>query len=251
MSDMEKISALSAKIEKMQKQAANSTRMVAIVYLLVVLFVFAYTTFIMNWIKQEVSPNNLSATMKMMIEGKVLTDENRIAIVNYCREQAPVWADGLVQMTHEQLIPQLKDKVREIVDQTSDEGIAVLKKDLFPHFKELILANAQEINAHKDITDPQIANELAKILANECEREMDVFINDKVKHRIGLLRDDLDKMSEKPYRSLCQAEAAKRRLIVNWIFLLEYDEAPSDTFGEFMKSLNGTYEDIMSQISNP
>ena len=43
MSDMDKnIDALSEKIEKMQRQAASSTKVTAIGYLLVVLFVFGY-----------------------------------------------------------------------------------------------------------------------------------------------------------------------------------------------------------------
>jgi hypothetical protein len=249
MSDMEKINALSEKIEKMHKQALNSTKVTAIGYLIVVLFVFGYTTFIMNWIKAEVSADKLSASMRVMIEGSILTDENREAMVKYCREQAPVWAEDLVQMTHQQLIPTMKLKVKGIVDKTSDDAIGILKRDLFPQIKELVIANAKDLDTKKDITDQNIANELAKILADECEREMDVFVNDNVKRRIGILRDGLHNMAVKPYRDLTQKEGAKRRLLVNWVYLMEHHEAPSDIFGEFLKGLNRTYEGIMKDLT--
>jgi len=130
MSELDKINALSERIEKMQKQAAKSTKFTAIGYLLVILFVFGYTTFIMSWIKQEVSADKLSASMRIMIEGNILTDENREAMVKYCGEQAPIWAEDLVQMTHHQLIPTMKLKVKHLVDKKSDEAIVILKSIL-------------------------------------------------------------------------------------------------------------------------
>jgi DNA-binding ferritin-like protein (Dps family) len=244
-----KFDALSQKIEKMQKQALSGTKTTMIGYIVVVVFVFAYTSFLMWWIKKEVTADNLSAQMKIMIEGSVLTDANREKMVSYCRDQAPVWADGLVQMTHDQLIPMMKLKVKSIIDNTTDSGITILKRDLFPEIKKLIESNAAELNQHKDIADPDIANEIAKILTDESEREMNKFINDKVKSRINHLRNQFDKMSAIPYNKLTRKEAAERRLIVNWVYLMEHDEAPSDIFGEFMRSVNGTYEGIMKSLT--
>jgi len=250
MKDMEKqLSALSEKIEKMQKHSLSSTKTTMIGYVIVVIFVFVYTSMLMLWIKKEVTADNLSAQMKIMIEGNILTDANREKMVNYCRDQAPLWADGMVQMTHDQLIPMMKLKIKSLIDNTTNNGIRILKKDLFPEIKKLIEENANEISKHKDITDPRIANEIAKILADESEREINAFINDKVKYRINHLRNQLDEMSEKPYNNLTRKEAAERRLLVNWVYLMEHDEAPSDMFGEFMKSINATYEGLMKNLT--
>lgn len=250
MKDMEtEFDVLSQKIEKMQKQASSSAKLTAAGYLLVVIFVFAYTIILMKWIKTEVTANNLSAQMKVMINDSVLTDQNREKVVTYCRSQAPVWAEGLVQMTHDQLIPMMKTKVKSIIDNTTDSGIKVFKRDLFPEIKKLVKANAAELQKHKDLTDPEIAKEIAKILADESEREMNVFINDKVKNRINDLRNRLDAMSSMPYDTMNKKQAAERRLIVNWVYLMEHDEAPADIFGEFMNSLNGTYHGIMKDLN--
>jgi hypothetical protein len=250
MRDLEnKFKQLSQKIEKMQQQSLSSTKTTMVGYIIVIIFVFAYTSFLMQWIKKEVTADNLSAQMKIMVEGNILTDANREKMVTYCQNQAPVWADGLVQMTHDQLIPMMKLKVKSIVDNTTDNGISILKRDLFPEIKRLMEANANDLSKHKDITDPYIAKEIAKILADESEREMNTFINDKVKKRINNLREQLDKMSATPYSKLTRKEAAERRLIVNWVYLMEHDEAPSDMFGEFMKSINATYEGLMKNFT--
>ena len=249
MSELEnKLGTLSTKIEKIQKKSAKSAKYTIVGYVLVVIFVFAYTTILMLWIKKEVTADNISAQMRHMINTSVLTDENREGIVRYCRDQAPVWAEGLVQMTHDQLIPIMKMKVKSIIDNTTDSGITILKTDLFPKIKQLMEDNATDLTKHKDLADQEIANEIAKILADESEREMNVFINDKVKNRIASLRSHLDKMSALPYKKLTRKEAAERRLIVNWVYLMEHHEAPADIFGEFMKGINGTYDGIMDKL---
>ena len=249
MSDMEKINALSEKIETMQKQAVNSTKVNAIVYLSVVLFVFGYTAYIMNWIKEEVTIDNIVDFSQVRIVNDLLSDENCRYWMVECKKQAPALAEYLVEVTHQQAIPLLKNKIKLGIDKTSDEAIKRLKKDIFPGIKKLVLENAKELNKHKDITDQNIANELAIIVADECEREMDIFINDKVKRRISLLRDELDELSSKPYDKLSNEEKSKRLLIVNWIYLLEHDESPADALGEFLKSLNNTYEDALKDLT--
>ena len=248
MSDMEKINALSGKIETMQKQATNSTKFTAIGYLLVILFVFGYTTYIMHWVKEEVTIDNIIDLSKVMIERDLLSDENCKSWMVQCKTQAPVLAEYLVEMTHQQVIPLLKNKIKKGIDKSSDDIINKLKKDIFPGIKELVAENARELNKHKDITDQNIANELAKVVADECEREINIFINDKVKYRISLLRDELDKLSSKPYDQLSNEEKSKRLLIVNWIYLLEHDESPDDVLGEFLKSLNSTYEGALKDL---
>lgn len=249
MREMEsQFDALSQKIKKMQKKASGSTKMMAIGYLLVVGFVFIYTVALMAWIRKEVTADSLSAQMRKMVDERVLTDVNREKMVTYCRGKAPVWADQLVQVTHDQLIPMAKLKVKSMIDKTTDSGITVLKHDFFPRVKELMEVNAEELNKHKDISDQSVANEIAKILADEADREMDLVINDKVKSRIAHLRTQLDEMAATPYKDLTRHQAAKRRLIINWVFLMEHHEAPADIFGELLKGINGTYEGVLSDL---
>jgi len=250
MKDLEsRIESLGAKIEKMRKHDASSLKATVIGYLLVVIFVFVYTQSIMHWIKKEVSPNNLSAYTRQTIKKKFLTQEQCQSMVNYCRKQAPVWADKLVVMTHEQVIPRLKTKVKELIDKTADKGIIKLKKDVFPRVNDFLKVHAEKLKKHQDIADPEIAKELAKILSDKCESELDKFINEKVEFRIALLKKDLHKMATKPYSKLTRKEAAERRLLVNWVYLMEHDESPTDVFGEFLKSLNGTYNDFLKDFS--
>ena len=249
MKDIEnKIEALSAKIEKMEKQAVSGKKITLTAYILVIVFVFIYTNSIFLWMKQEVSANSLSASMRLMIENNVLTNDNRQALVKYCKEQAPVWADQLVVMTHEKLIPMMKEKVKGKLDASVDSGIAKLKEELFPAVKQILEDHASEFGKHKDITDPLVAQEIAKIIADECDREMTGIIHDKVKERIHVLRNDLDKLSSLPYSKLTRKQAAERRIIINWVYLMEHHEAPSDIFGEFIKSLNATYDDAVKEI---
>ena len=249
MREMEpQLDVLFQKIQKMQVQASKSTKMTAIGYLIVVIFVFIYTTGLMSWINKEVTANSLSAQMRNMVDKSVLTDANREKLVKYCKKQAPVWADKLVQITHDQVIPVAKSKVISIIDNATNSGIAVLKHDFSPKVAELIKANAESLNKHKDISDQSVANEVAKILADEAEREMDVFIDSKVKYRIAHLRSQLNELAAIPYKDLTRKQAAKRRLIVNWVFLMEHHEEPANVFRELLQGINGAYKGVLNDF---
>ena len=216
MSELEtKFNGLTEKIALARKKTENSTRISAIVYIVLVLFVFGYTSVILNLLKQKATPDSISAQIRLMIDRDLLTDENRKYVTDSCREQTPVIADALVKLVQDQIMPNVETSVKKLIDAQVDSMIARLEKDVYPEISKVIKEHSEELQQHKDITDEQVANELAKILAKDLDREMGEFINDKLKWRMEKLAKELDEISSKPYSSLTCKEAAERRLIVN------------------------------------
>lgn len=250
MKDLEiKINTLSEKIEEMRRKNQSSTKIASIVYIVLVIFVFAYTSTIMSLLKEKTTADSISAQLRLIIDRDLLTDQNREWVLKTCKEQSPAVAESLVEMAHNQIIPTLEIKIKQILDQQVDAIVARLEKDILPELTKVVKEHANDLKAHADdITDEAIANELAKILAQDFDREMGNFINDKVKYRMNVLREELDQISSKPYSQLNQKEAAERRMIVNWVFLMEHHEAPQNVFGEFLKSANDAYESFMADL---
>lgn len=249
MKDLEmKINDLADKIAEMKKKTESSTRIAAIVYVVLVIFVFIYTSTIMSMLKQKATADSISAQLRITLEERVLTAENRQKLLDKCREKTPEVADALVQMTHDEIIPGLKDQIKNLLDKQVDGIIVRLEKDVYPEINKIIKAHAEELKKHSDLTDEQVAKEIAGILAKDCDREMSKFINDKLRYRMGKLKEELDKVSSKPYKSLTAKEAAERRLLVNWVFLMEHHEAPSNVLGDVIKEVNATYEKVLTDF---
>lgn len=249
MKDLElKINSLATKIEDLRAKGDKSTRIATIVYIVLVVFVFGYTTVIMNELKKRATADSISARARIMIEQGVLTEGNRQWVLDYCKEQTPLIADGLVMLTHDQIIPSIKVKIKNQIDGQIDGIIARLEKDVYPELNKVLSEHVEELKKHSDLTDKKVASELAKLLAKDLDKEMGQFINDKLKSRMDKLSQELDRISSKKYSELTEKEAAERRLIVNWVFLMEHHESPANILGEVLQGVNATYSDLLKNF---
>jgi len=250
MKNMEtKISNLTEKIEEMRKKSKSNTKIASIVYIVLVIFVFAYTSIIMSLVKKKATADSISAQLRLLIDESLLTKSNHQWIKDKCKEQTPVVAEALVQMAHNRIIPTIETKIKRLIDRQTDSIITRLEEDIFPNLNNVVKAHAKELEVHaNDITDKAIANELSVILTKELDREMGKFINDKLTDRIHAFRSELDKISSQPYSTLTKKEAAERLMIVNWVFLMEHHEAPENVIAEMLKDINSTYEGFLKDL---
>jgi len=249
MKDLElKINSLATKIEDLRAKSNKSTRIATIVYIVLVVFVFGYTAVIMNMLKKKATADSISAIAKVKINDSLLTDGNRQWVLDYCKEQTPLIADGLVTLTHDQLIPSIKVKIKNQLDGQIDGIIARLEKDVYPELNKVLSEHVEELKKHSDLTDEKVASELAKLLAKDLDKEMGKFINDKLKSRMDILSKELDRISSKKYSELTAKEAAERRMIVNWVFLMEHHESPANVFGEVLQGVNATYSELLKNF---
>lgn len=245
----QKLTELNDRIEKIRSKNVSATRLVVVAYVILVVFVFGYTSFLMRWIKLEVSADQISAQMRLQLEENLLTDKKRQQILAFCRGRIPMIADSIAVATHQKLMPAAKTKIKSILSKQADLIAKKTRKEMAPEIMKFVADHAAEFQQHSDVADEKIAVELAKVLSSDMEKEMDGVINDKVKHRISALRTELHAIAAKPYAKLTKKEAAERRLIVNWVFLMEHGEAPSDVFGSFLQSLGDTYRGFMSDMN--
>ncbi len=248
--DIEKqIDALSGKICELRRKTEKSARWASIIYVLLVVFVFVYTAVIMSLLKSKATPDNVSAKIRIVIDRDLLTDANRQWVLSTCKKYAPDVAESLVRMTHEKIIPTMREHAKKLIDVQVDYIIEHFEKDVYPEVSRVVKEHAQALRKHSDIADEEVANELAKILASEFDREMGKYINDNLKKRIASLQGQFETIAAKPYDKLTLKEAAERRLIVNWVFLLEHHEAPEDILGGMLKEMNATYEEALKQLN--
>jgi hypothetical protein len=245
-----KINEISEQIVSLRKKNIFAARMTIIVYLGLVLFVFFYTAFLMKWIEKSVTANNLSAYSRNMLEKKMLTRENSQKILDMCNSHIPGVADMLVQVTNERIIPGARVKIKQVMNKQVDKVINHLEKKILPDMHLVIDENLKKLKKHSDLLDKDVGAEVSKVLVASIDKELDSIINNKVERRIQLLADELEKIAAKPVDQLTAKEAAERRIIIFWIFLLENDEISSaSVLHDLIQQGNATYQSFFQDLN--
>lgn len=223
MKDIEaqKIDALSKELKKRKDKAISSAKLAAKIYGILVIFVFGYTWFIFGKLQASVTPDSISAVVNNTLVSNIPAIREKM--IDYSKEQGPVLAEKAVEAAHE-AIPQVEDIIKKVIDEQVEILITEMKTEIFPQFVDILRKNADEINQHAEVlTDELAVQELAKIIAGELENEINYHINAfKTVHE---LRDQLDKLATKPSDGLTQKEAAERKVLVNWLYLVKNGES--------------------------
>lgn len=237
-----KVDALASQIASIKSKTAATTRVMVIVYCIFVVFVFAYTTFIMSRINELVTPEGVSTYLRVTLEDQI--PDIRKELVKTSKENAPELASYLVSSS-QAMIPGVEDKLKEIIDMQVEDLIASLKSDVKPEMVKVIHDNAKEINlTAKTLKDQTAANDLARALVGELDREMGKMIGRGFSRRINILRKDLDFIARRPLSELTMKEATERKVIMSWVFLMEHGVSGENLFGEVLEQAAISYNNL-------
>jgi len=240
MNELEtKVDALAARLEGIRRKAVTGTITTAIVYGLLVVFVFGYTNFVIVKLKKLATPDNLSALARASFQGQL--PALRRSIVTIVKDYAPQLADYVADLPRE-VLPAIEQQIKDLADSQVDALAVAVKTDLVPRMMEVLDTNAAAINlTAESLKDQSVANGLALLLVDEVELQMEKMFNEQF-HRSCLdLRDQIDQLRERPVDKLTNKELAERKLLAGWVFLVEYGDAES-TYGNVLERLGHMYE---------
>lgn len=242
-----KVDHLSKVIQEKKNKAVNTTKMYAIVYGVIVLFVFGYTSIILAKLKEYSTPDNISALVKNKIKDS-LPGLNQ-ALLSQAKKNAPAIAEKAVEAVNES-IPKIEDLVKNVIDENAKRVILQIKGEMFPKFIKIMKENAKAINDSADaLTDENTANEIAKTFVKEIEREIDYnIIGDEFYRKFDSFRAELEKIAVKPADKLTMKEAAERRIIVNWLYLVKNGESLQSIASTITTRCAFVWEDLIGKV---
>ncbi|HBC86369.1 MAG TPA: hypothetical protein DCZ94_05375 [Lentisphaeria bacterium] len=242
-----KVDHLSKVMQEKKEKAISTTKLYAIVYGIIVLFVFGYTTFIFTKLKEVTTPDSVSAIVTNKIKESLPELNN--AIIEQTKKNAPILAEKAVEAVHD-AIPKVEDIVKDLINENGKHLILQIKTELFPQFLKIIRNNAKSINESADaFTDENTAKEIAKLLTKEIEREIDYnVIGDEFYGKMNALRAELEKIASKPLNQLTAKEMAERKIIVNWIYLIKKGESIQSIAHALVSRFSFIWEDLIESV---
>lgn len=239
-----KIEALTKQLEERKEKAASTARLMAVMYGILVIFVFGYTLFIASAIEKQATPGNISAIIRDRVSSVIPSLHSKILSVT--EAQAPVITEKALQTAHE-YIPKVEDKLKRTVDEHVLVLIKSIKKDLFPELVNVLSAHAKDLSEHADtLTDEVAAKALAEGLVKELDDKVNYeIIGDEFFGKFHELRNSLDKLASTPVSQMTRKQLAERNTIVHWLYLVKSGDSLHNLFAVFVRDIGFTMGSVV------
>ena len=215
----EKMESLLARIEREDKRASSSFVVSMICRIVITLLLVCSLTYIALEFREMSKPADVAIAINQKVLASIPTVHSQL------KKELPIQAKALAKSTVEQLgkfIPMAGDMLETQIEDRFAQ--------LMDHFKvqrEQILRNLcskviDKVKQNKDlVNDDTLAEVLATQLAEECDREAKNIINNAFFKEVDKLQTNVEKLRSTPANIMTRSQAAKKNLIVSWIYLVD------------------------------
>jgi hypothetical protein len=239
----EKITSLTEEISVLEKKTKNWKNITLAVYIVVVLFVFIYTTVIFGLIKAHLSADNISATGKNLISTKL--EELRPQVINYAKENIPVLADYAVDTIKTDIIPSLENQIFLTLDIHSAKLIEVLTKEVLPQLRKSVDEQVKiAIKNENILKDKDAGKEIAHLIVNQANIEMNKLFDHKFAKAVFDLKQRLKVLATKKDSEITQKELSQRKVIVAWLYMVNNDKTPDKIVMDLFNDISIGYKNF-------
>lgn len=189
---------------------------------LVIVFVAAYTLFIVPGIKELTTPGALGETANAFLATEL--PAQRRAFVALFRANSKTWAGELIEVLQGG-IPLLENHLEGILDEYAGAVGDALEAKLSPAFRQAITENSPKLRteyarARKDVGNSDPADAVLALI----QVQMSEYLGDDFVREIGKLQQRLDALTTEPIKDLTRKEEAQRRALTSWAVLAERGE---------------------------
>lgn len=240
-----KIEELTISVEERSRRYRRGMILTGIIYAVLVVFVFGYTSYIYRQITELTTPENLSQFA-----------------VNSIRAQFPTFREG----AKKQMQPAAAAVAREVVsgglgmipnagayacaaiDEQVDSLLDDFEKKDMPIVESALDQALTEVLAGEVSKDPgALSQAISKKVSAKIGEELDKIINGDFYTSVGSLRTDLDKLRTKNPKTLTSRDAAERRFIFCWLRLNDIAEVGTSE-ASFLSTVSGITNSLSKNL---
>lgn len=216
-----KLEALEKNIESQLKKSKSRIIWTGIIYLIIIIFVFAYTSFIMHELRILAKPPVVAEFIVGQVQSRIpLATEN-------LKKNSNAYADELATKTVAYIrsfIPLIGDMAKGQLDITTEMINLQMNEQYLPIIEEYFQDNKDQItDMFNMMTDEQMALEMNNMLFEKLDKNA-TLLNGPIGETVNDLKAKIDKLANTPNSQLTNQELAQKRIIAYWIFLVEYQE---------------------------
>lgn len=234
-----KMEVLLARIEREDKRASKSFVVSMVCRILITVLLVGSLTFIGVKFSELSQPTNVAIALNELVLSKVPYVHDRLK--QELPKQAKVLAVTTVKQIH-RVIPMLGDMLETQIESKFEKVMEHYKVQREQVFENICSKVIDRVKKDKDlVTDETLAKVLAVQLSNECNREAQEIINNAFFSEIDKLQTKVEQLRSTPDKMMTRSQAAKKHLIVCWIYLV-------DSKGIDDKSIIGNAASLMGEV---
>jgi len=240
-----KMESLLARVEQEEKRASSSFIVSMICRILVTALLVTSLTYIALEFKNMSQPKDVAIAINQLVLSKIPSAHSQL------KKEMPNLAGTLARTTVKQL-----HKFIPMAGNILETQIERRFSQIMDHYKvqrEQIIRNIcskviDKIKKNKDLVkDETLASVLAIQLAEECDREAKNIINNAFFKEIDKLQTKVERLRSTPNNIMTRSQAAKKHLIVCWIYLLDSKGIDQKSIiGNTASLLGGAAENFIS-----
>lgn len=235
-----KISSLGKTLRKEHEKTVTSVKIVALVYGLLAIFVFAYTSYVLVKIKELATPATVAAMAGDYAKEKIPVIKQQLA--SHVDANAADWAGKIVAQGHK-FIPEAGNMAKKQIDSITDTLLQELKTKHLPALKEYLKKNVDEaLSRSADlVNDDKLAKAYAVLLVEELDSELEHIMDTKVYSQIERLHTDIETLINKPKSKLTKREDAEKRILMYWSYLANHRDMGESIFDNKLQKLSEAF----------
>ena len=228
-----KIESLERSIDSQLKKSKKALIAVVIVYVVLLVFVIGYTTFIVEYIKAVAKPPVVAEFIVGNVQAQVpkLTDN-----IKKNSDQYGSLLAGQTISYMRSFIPVLTDLAKVQLDKTALIINTEMNQRYLPILNDYFKLNKDQINQmFNNMTDEQIATQMNNMMFEKLDKNVEL-LNGPIGDSINDLRERIERLANTPNSQMNNQELAQKRIIAYWIYLLKYQKLTG--FEDFKLKLN-------------
>jgi len=240
-----KMESLLARVEQEEKRASSSFVVSMVCRILITVLLVSSLTYIALEFKKMSKPKDVAIAINQKLLSEIPSAHSQL------KEEMPNIAKTLARTTVKQL-----HKFIPMTGNILETQIESRFAQIMDHYKvqrEQIIRNLcskviDKIKKDKDLVkDETLASVLATQLAEECDREARNIINNAFFKEIDKLQKRVEQLRSTPAKMMTRSQAAKKHLIVCWIYLLDSKGIDQKSIiGNTASLLGGAAENFIS-----
>lgn len=241
-----KIEELTISVEERSVRYRRGMILTGIIYAVLVVFVFGYTSYIYRQISELTTPDNLSQFAVNSIRAQFPTVREGAK-----KQMQPVAAAIAREAVSGGLgmIPNAGAYARATIDERVDSLLDDFEKKDMPIIEAALDQALSEVLAGDGAKDPDaLSQAISKKVSAKIGKELDKIINSEFYASVGSLQNDLDKLRTKEAKTLTSRDFAERQFIFCWLRLNDIAElGTSET--SFLSTVSGVTNSLSKNLA--
>jgi len=236
----ERVAALDEMLQERTKALQKRIKITIGVYVALALIVVWYTSVVLSTMKELTSRKAVAEHVQSYLREQITP--KREELVAQLRENSDELAEQCVGSIVKQVVPQVEEIARFILDELADSVAVAIEKQMMPAFVDFIKQDSDKLKAqYADLQDDEVAKGVVGIFVSVIEEELDKVLDRDFEEKAQELQQRLVLLSRAKKGELTKQQDAQRRALMYWSYLAQHHDPGTSIYYDMLMDVKDRF----------